>query len=360
MNNLIGVFMSFLIFFVGPTYARSPHVINFRSSNLYPESLAWDPTAQHFLVGSLRYPKIVSVSDAAVVDTFIFDESLPPESVFLGVTVDSHLGRLLAVVHSNSEIPPYNGLAAYDLRSGNRLFLAPLIDPASTNHAAGTNDVAVDFSGNAFVTNSASNFVWKVNSKGEGSVFSNSSVFSSHPVDPTTPFNSCGLNGIAYNSKGYLLVVQSNTGKLFKVDAEDGTARTVLLNKDLAAADGITVRSDGVVVAVSQHKAYYIKSDSSWSEGVVYDETALDADRFASSATVGGEDRVYVLYGHVKEGVMGIANRELFRIAEIDSRSESGEENLWVYVLIAFALAYFFFWRFQMKQLVTNMNKKIA
>lgn len=179
-------------------------------------------------------------------------------------------------------------------------------------------------------------------------------------MDPTTPYSSCGLNGVVYIGKGYLLVVQSSTGKLFKVDDEDGTARTVILNKDLTAADGIAVRSDGVVVAVSQHKAYYIKSDSSWSEGVIFDETALDGERFATSATVGGEERVYVLYGHVKEGMLGNVGREEFGIVEIESRKESGEESLWVYLLIGLALAYFFFWRFQMKQLVTNMNKKTA
>ena len=120
----------------------------------------------------------------------------------------------------------------------------------------------------------------------------------------------------------------------FVIESHDA-ARTVILNKDLTGADGIAVRSDGVVVAVSQHKAYYIKS--------------LKADL-----------RVYVLYGHVKEGMLGNVGREEFGIVEIESRKESGEESLWVYLLIGLALAYFFFWRFQMKQLVTNMNKKTA
>lgn len=155
-------------------------------------------------------------------------------------------------------------------------------------------------------------------------------------------------------------MVQSNTGKMFKVNVDDGSARTVLLNKDLTAADGMAVRSDGVVVVVSQHKAYFIKSDSSWSEGVVYDETTLDAERFASSVSIGGEDRVYVLYGHVGEGMMVNTEREEFSIVEIKSEKESQEDSVWVFVLIGLGLAYFLFWRFQMRQLVTNMNKKTA
>jgi hypothetical protein len=36
----------------------------------------------------------------------------------------------------------------------------------------------------------------------------------------------------------------------------------------------------------------------------------------------------------------------------------SGEVNVWVYVLIGLGLAYFLFWGFQMRQLVTNLDKK--
>ncbi|KAM7487721.1 LOW QUALITY PROTEIN: hypothetical protein LguiB_025205 [Lonicera macranthoides] len=354
--------------------------------------------AHHFIAGSLRNPSLVSISSTAAVDTLISDPSLPAKSCFLGVTVDPFHNRILAVVYSNLPLS-FNGLAAYDLQSRHRLFLTPLSDPYSTNTAAGANDVAVDPDGNAYVTNSASNFIWKVNPEGERSVFSRtkpslevhtlsamngmllndkqiyvgpllrkqqdmkvegSSSFTTYPVDQGTPYSSCGLNGIVYVSEGYLLVVQSNTGKLFKVNAEDGTAETVLLNKDLTGADGVAVKSDGVVLVASQQKLYIIKSNSSWSEGVVYDEKALDAERFASSVAVGGEERVYVLYGHVYEGVMGNAEREEFSLVEVELEEESEEGSVWAFVLIGLAVTYFMFRRFQMRQLATNMNKKIA
>lgn len=147
---------------------------------------------------------------------------------------------------------------------------------------------------------------------------------------------------------------------MFKVDGEDGTARSVILPEDLTLADGIAVRRDGVVVVVSQHKAWFLRSDDSWGQGVVYDKTALDIEGFCTSVTVGGEDRVYVLYGHVLEGLMGNGEREMFRIEEIRADSESGEEKVWVFVLVGLGLAYFLFWRFQMAQLAKNMNKKTA
>ncbi|KHN36423.1 hypothetical protein glysoja_036970 [Glycine soja] len=74
----------FLFFAVGisTVLASNHHVINFRSPNLFPEGLAWDPTAQHFLVGSLRHRTISAVSDAGVVETLISDPSLP-ENIIL-------------------------------------------------------------------------------------------------------------------------------------------------------------------------------------------------------------------------------------------------------------------------------------
>lgn len=346
-----------------PSFARTPHVINFRSLNLYPEGLTWDPSAQHFIVGSQHHRTIHSVSDAAVVETLISDPTLPENATILGLAIDSIHNRLLALVHSAAPLPPFNALAAYDLRSRRRVFLSLLDDETPgvitiKRHVA--NDVAVDFNGNAYVTNSAGNFIWKVDKDGEASVFSRSPVFSESPlaVDPDAPFSECGLNGVAYVSKGYLLVVQSNTGKMFKVNADDGLARRVLLTEDLVWADGIAVRSDGVVLVVSHHTLWFIKSHDSWAEGVVYDKTALNQEKFATSVTVGGEDRAYVLYGRVMEGLLGNSGREEFSIEEVRSKKENEEENVWVFVLLGLGLAYFLFWRFQMSKLVRDINKK--
>lgn len=226
--------------------------------------------------------------------------------------------------------------------------------------AAIANDVAVDYDGNAYVTSSLNDVIWKVNIDGEASVLSRSASYKSHPVDESLPFHKCGLNGVVYSSKGYLLVVQSNTGKLYKVDVDNGLARRVILNKDLIGADGMAMRKDGVVVVVSKEKLYFLKSDDSWGQGAVFDETALEIEKHASGVAVGDEDRVYVLYGYVNEGMDGKAEREEFSIVEIESEKEVKEDSVWVFVVIGLGLAYFMFWRFQMRHLVQNMNKKRA
>ncbi|KAJ8754973.1 hypothetical protein K2173_015485 [Erythroxylum novogranatense] len=354
---------TFIVFFllISPftPMAGKPHTIHFKFPNLYPEGLAYDPSAQHFIVGSMYQRSILSVSDAGVIETLISDFSLPPNTSIVGLAVDSVKNRLLAAIHSIAPLPPFNGIAAYDLNSRHRLFLSVLADDANDTFRPIANGVAVDFKGNTYVTNSAGNFIWKVNAQGEASVFSRSPIFTKQPVDHSAPYSSSGLNGIAYVSKGYLLVVQSNTGKMFKVDAEDGTARMVLLSEELTMADGIALRSDGVALVVSSKKLWFLKSQDSWGEGVVYDKIALDNERFPTSVAVGREDRAYVVYGCVMEAMMGKRGREWFDIEEVRSQRESKEENLWVYLLLGMGLVYFLFWRFQMRQLVKNMDKKI-
>ncbi|XP_042512620.1 uncharacterized protein LOC122087529 [Macadamia integrifolia] len=353
------IFFCFCFVSIPIAIARNRHTVNFRSPNLFPEGLTWDPKAQHFIVGSLHDRSIKTVSDAGVVETLISDPDLPPEVTILGLKVDSVNRRLLAVIHAMEPHPNFNALAAYDLRSRQRLFLALLIDPNSSDRQI-ANDVTVDFNGNAYVTNAAGNFIWKVNIDGEASILSRSTLFTSQHVYRDEPYSFCGLNGIAYVSNGYLLVVQTNTGKLFKVEPDDGTARLVTIGKDLTAADGIALRRDGVLVVVSQFKAWFLRSRDGWGEAVVYDETALDTERFPTSVTIREENRAYVVYGKVDKGMAGNVEVEEFSIEEIESAAESKEEAIWLYVLIGVGLALFTYWRFQMGRLVKDMNKKIA
>ncbi|KAI9128316.1 hypothetical protein K1719_001309 [Acacia pycnantha] len=362
----LSIFFFFITFFISKpssVLAKHPHTINFRSLNLYPEGLAWDRSGQHFLVGSLNQRVISAVSDAGVVETFISDLSLPENVTFSGLAVDSLKKRLLVVVHARDSLPPFNALAAYDLRSRERLFLSNLNSAADDDDGSIrpiANDVAVDFKGNAYVTNSAGNYIWKVNENGEASIFSRAPQYTAHPVDPNTPYSSIGLNGIAYISKGYLLVVQSSTGKMFKVREDDGRAKMVLLNEDLIGAEDIAIRSDGVVFVVSPvNKLWLLKSQDSWAEGVVYDKVDLDLERFPTSVAVGERDRVYVLYGHVNEGTVENSVRESFSIQEMRSKKEDEDDNIWIFILIGLGLAYFLFWRFQMRHLVAKMDKKI-
>ncbi|XXG74349.1 hypothetical protein AAC387_Pa07g3091 [Persea americana] len=326
----ISICISLLL--VGPTIAHGPHIITVRSPTFSPDTLDWDPSSQHFVVASSRHPSLHSVSDAGVLQTLISDPHLPPNSSVLAVSVDSLRGRLLAVIHT-----PHPSIAAYDLSRPPlhpRLFLSPLPSLPTA--------VAVDSLGNACVA--GRDFISKIDVDGQDSIFSNSSAVGPHPI-----------NGIAYFRMGYFLAVQSGTGRMYKIDGEDGAARQVLLPKDLAGAIGIAIRGDGTAVVVGRHKAWFLKSDDGWAEAGIYDEIALDERKAAKGVAVREGKRVYVLFGDLEEGSLG---NEEFRIEEVESDREKEGENVWMLVLIGFGLVYFLYWRFQMGKLVREMNKK--
>ncbi|KAL2511288.1 NHL domain-containing protein [Abeliophyllum distichum] len=168
----------------GPTTCRKRHVINFRWHNLYPESFIWDPKSEHFVVGSLRQQTLISVSDAGVTSSLLSDASLPSNSSFLGLALDLRHHRLLAVVHRPSTLttPAFNALVSYHLSTFDQLFLTPL-PPTTLPFTTVANDVAVDFSGNAYVTDSANDAIYKINIEGQASILSKSQAFKSHPVE---------------------------------------------------------------------------------------------------------------------------------------------------------------------------------
>lgn len=153
-------------------------------------------------------------------------------------------------------------------------------------------------------------------------------------------------------------MVQSNTGKLYKVDPDEGRARTVKLNKDLTAGDGMSLRRDGVVTVVSQQKLYYLKSTDGWEEGMVFDETTLDAEGQASAVAIGESNRVYVLYGRVNEGMNVNTERDSFTIVQVESDLDKPEDFGWMFGLIGLGVLYFIIWKFQMSKLFQDLNKK--
>ncbi|XP_020230690.1 uncharacterized protein LOC109811346 [Cajanus cajan] len=350
---------TFIAVLISAVLAGDLHVINFRSRSLFPEGLAWDPTTQRFLVGSLRQRTISAVSEGGKVETLVSDDSLPENVTVGGITVDSLNHRVVAVFHSLEPLPPFDALAAYDLRSGSRVYLSLLPRAAGDDRRLIANDVTADGGGEAYVTNAGGNYIWKVDRNGEASIFSRSARFTEHTVVRDAVYSVCGLNGIVHVSKGYLLVVQSNTGKMFKVDAKNGTASQVVLSEDMMGADGVALRSDGVVLVVSYNKLWFVKSNDEWARGLVFDKIDLDSVGLPTSVVVGQGSRTYVLHGHLLEGLLGKSLRESFKIAEVRSPKENQGKNVWIFLLLGIGLLYFFFWRFQMNRLVKNMDKKI-
>ncbi|CAA6673121.1 unnamed protein product [Spirodela intermedia] len=312
------LFLLLLHLLAAAVTGRRSHEISFRSPSLRPSSLLWDPTAQHFLVGSGDLPVVSSVSDAGVLETIINDPLLPQTP-----TSPSSPSTTAAVASS----PPSPAPAATPLTSSPTTCNSPPPTAASSSllsllrpaHRCGRRPLQ--------------------RRRLQVTVFSSSAAYGEG--------GHVGLAGIARSRKGYFLALQAPPGRIFRVDGDDGAARLALIGGNGgagAAAACIAVRRDG---------------DDGWSEAAVYDEVAIGGGK---GRRVGGvaarEGSVYVLVAEDGHGGDGL--RAEHRIEELEWERE--KEGEWVVglVLMGLGLAYFLYWRFQMGRLVTSMNKKRA
>lgn len=164
--------------------------------------------------------------------------------------------------------------------------------------------------------------------------------------------------GVAHERKGFLLVIQRNLGRIFKVDDENGAAKEVIgrnWRTPTPETQGIAVLVDGSAVVAGGSGVRMLQSRDGWAEAAVTGEVKVEEGKKFKGVTVREGKRVYVLVTPAKEEEGDDLGS---RIEEVEWEEEG--DLLWLMVLVGFGLAYFLYWRFQMRQLVSNMNKKRA
>lgn len=208
---------------------------------LQPEGIEYDAANGRFLVGSLLQGTIFSVADDGTTEPFIEDEDF---MATVGIHIDTENERLLV---PNSSTAAFTGqetdgpqilLGAYDLNTGERIFMTDLTGLASGPFYFG-NDVTVDADGNAYLTDSVYPGIYVVTLEGEASVFLEDEAFISEQF---------GLNGIDYHPDGYLLVALAGEGAIFKVPVDAPTDFTMVELDVPVSIDGMVVNEDGTVV----------------------------------------------------------------------------------------------------------------
>jgi sugar lactone lactonase YvrE len=206
-----------------------PPVLTVAAENLFPEGVAWDPTRQSLLVGSLAQPALISaVGRDGVRRTVVSDPELPG---FVGLKVDAKRHRIVAAIGSPFAPGP-SFLAMYDLRTGAR---ERLVDLSGEGHAV--NDVVLDPAGNAYVTDTGAGAVYEVDVAG------NVTTLVSDPRLTPSP----GANGIVWH-RGHVVVANYTTGKLYRLSRGH---LTELQAPSLVGADGMVLRHDGTLVVVT-------------------------------------------------------------------------------------------------------------
>jgi sugar lactone lactonase YvrE len=224
-----------------------------------PEGIEWDSANSRFLISSLTDGIIRSVDDAGSAEIFIQDGDV---TTSVGIEVDEANTRLLVAVGEASVFfdPASSGvaaLAAYDLETGERQFWVDLgaLYPDGRHFA---NDVAVDDEGNAYVTDSFSPVLYRVDSEGNAEIFVEDERLGSAFL---------GANGIVFHPDGYLLVAVSGTNTVYKVPLDAPETMTVVESEELLSIDGMVLDNDGTLYAVNngtEQALLALTSDDEW------------------------------------------------------------------------------------------------
>ncbi|GAB4830580.1 hypothetical protein Ancab_020346 [Ancistrocladus abbreviatus] len=279
----------------------STHVYQIRSLGWVRECVKWDDLNRRFLasqmeggaVGEIKVPDHYSSSSSGGVD--ILEEVTVVKygggmrNASLGMVVDEQRNRLLVAV-ADLLGNRHSWLAAYDLSSWNPLFLTQLGVPEDEKSLA--DDVAVDDEGNAYVTDAKASKIWKVSEDGKLLSVIRSPLF----ISKEWYKNLIALNGIVYHPDGFLLVVHTVTGNLYKVDVKTGeeVKMVKIVKGSLRFGDGMVLLSPNkLVVAGNSPTARLVESSDGWETAEVVGKFYGPIHRLATSATA-KDGRVYI------------------------------------------------------------------
>jgi sugar lactone lactonase YvrE len=221
-----------------------PSVLAVAGTSLYPEGVAWDPTRDAFVVGSVRTGSVSVVRTDGTVGPLVADTGAV--STF-GLVVDARRHRLLvtyADIGSGARSGPateriQSGLLIVDLATGR---IRHRVDLGGSPGPHAANDVTVDDTGTAWVTDTLGDAVYRVGTDGTvlGTVH-----------DARFDSDSFGVNGIAWDPRGFVLTARYDTGELFRISADGRRVDPVAHEVSLVGADGLRRRPDGTVVVVT-------------------------------------------------------------------------------------------------------------
>jgi sugar lactone lactonase YvrE len=239
-----------------PANGEAPAKIDVMIPGLFPEGIAWDVMGRRFFLSSLTGMRITAVTDDGTATPFAAAEN---GMAAVGLEVDQTNNRLLvdysdAAVFSDSTAKGAAALGIYDLNSADLINFVDLSSLYDGRHFA--NDVTVDDEGNAYVTDSFSPVIYKVTPDGEASIF---------VEDDNLGNPNFGLNGIVYDSDGYLLASVGGSASLLKIPLDDPTSLSQVELSEPFGADGMYLDNDGNLIAV----AAFTASDGTQKQEVV-------------------------------------------------------------------------------------------
>lgn len=256
--------------------------IEFSAPDSYPEGVAYDSIGNNYYVSSARLGNIGRVTRGGEYSVFHGDTSL--KSTY-GIKIHPD-GKRLLVLAGDANYSKYTSpatrtkmirLISIDLASGKRLSDLDLSGLIPGKHFG--NDMTFDDQGNIYVTDSYAHAIYKVAPDGKPSVFAKDKRFETAGI---------GLNGIVYHPGGFLIVDNTNTGQLYKVDlANPANVQKIAVEQYFIGGDGLLLDAPNkltIVVNGGNDKIYQLETEDNWASAKL-SATTLIADRFTYPAT---------------------------------------------------------------------------
>ncbi|CAN6469069.1 unnamed protein product [Victoria cruziana] len=281
---LTAVPLAFVVF-LERSASSGPH-FGYYSKWWFREAVEWDDRGGRFIVsrfegglGQILVPD-GDFSGAFEEETAVAAPEQLPGISFLGVRVDRQRNRLLVAL-SDVVRGRFGGVAAYDLDSWQQLFLTQLSGPDVKTMA---DDIAIDDEGNAYVTDAIGSKIWKVGVNGELLTTIQNDIFTERKE---WYLNLIGLNGIVYHHSGFLLVIHTSSGNLFKVDVnKELVSKVEIIQGSLMMGDGMELLSATQLVVAGAPSVRLVESLDGWKTAYVVRRYIGPIHRIASSATV--------------------------------------------------------------------------
>ena len=209
----------------------------------------------------------------------------------------------------------------YDSESGALLF-------TFDNQKAGAtflNDLAIDPSGDVYVTDSSAPTLWKIPSEAYVTGAPVSAPMDAVPLGaPYAQGEGFNANGIVASRNGkYLLVVQSNTGKLYRVAvADDSVKEVTLAGGTLANGDGLELRGHTLYAIRNSDKLIVkIRLGGRFARGRIVSERTDPSFRFPTTLALAGRRALVVNSQFDRGGPAGPGTPELpFTVSSVKLR----------------------------------------
>ncbi len=283
--------------------ANFPERIDFVAARQYPEGIAYSAQLDRFLITSIPFGKIGTVSKAGVYADLL---TAPELIAAIGMKVagnrvfvcNSDQGR--SVRSTPATTRQLAELLVFNLNTGvleRRTDLDALLPDADPNFA---NDVTLAPDGTAYVTDSFSPVIYKVNPDGTASILVRDNV--------KLGSSGFGLNGIAYHPNGFLIVANAGQGKLYKVDLQNSNAVTEITGTGALPGDGLTLLNNDLYVVTGGNRVAQVRSTDNWQTASII---KFDATGYLGATTsVAVNNQIYTLNARIGEN----ANAQDFSI----------------------------------------------